>query len=329
MTLSEKLVYLRKKHNMSADELATRLGINKRTLMRWERAEAMPDISKIVELSDIFGISTDALLKDEISLTEDCIPVPQGKRRHISYSDVADYLKNKFKAAYLIALATFTVMISPGVMLVIMSLPGRSQILLNGIGLTALLILISASLAIYTYSHIITGKYDYISTEEFTVDYTATDMLNKTEEKTLRAYTVRNIGGIVLAVLSLTPLIITALVPNVTNLAIMIALTSTLAIAGIAVVMFITSGIKRSAIASLTQSKKTQIAYSKRLEEAIHGSFWTLTVATYIFYSMKSGNWHMSWLILIFAASISGIIATVFNLVRHASGSHEKNKKDN
>ena len=107
----------------------------------------------------------------------------------------------------------------------------------------------------------------------------------------------------------------------------MIALTSTLAIAGIAVVMFITSGIKRSAVASLTQSKKTQIAYSKRLEEAIHGSFWTLTVATYILYSMTSGNWHMSWLILIFAASISGIIATVFNLVRHASGSHEKNKK--
>ena len=162
MNFSEKLAFLRKKHTLSVDELAAQLGINRRTLMKWERGELMPDISMIVKLSNIFGISTDALIKNEILISDNgSLELPKEKR-HISYADAEAYLKSKFKTAYLIALATFLIMLSPGIMLVIMSLPGSSQILLNGIGLTVLFVFVSASLAIYMHANILTGKYDFI-----------------------------------------------------------------------------------------------------------------------------------------------------------------------
>ena len=89
--------------------------------------------------------------------------------------------------------------------------------------------------------------------------------------------------------------------------------------------MFIISGVERSAIASLKETRSAQVGYSKRLEDSIESTFWTIVVAAYLLYSFKSGNWDKSWIVFIFAAAISGLISTVFSLVRKASGADSDN----
>lgn len=67
MTLGEKLQKLRQQQGLSQDALAERLGVSRQAVSKWERDEALPELDKIVRLSEIFGVSLDALLKDRPS----------------------------------------------------------------------------------------------------------------------------------------------------------------------------------------------------------------------------------------------------------------------
>lgn len=65
MKLSEKILNLRKARNMSQEELAEKLGVSRQAISRWEVGSALPDASNILQLSKLFGVSTDYLLNDE------------------------------------------------------------------------------------------------------------------------------------------------------------------------------------------------------------------------------------------------------------------------
>ena len=67
MTIGEKIQACRKSNGLSQEELASTLGVSRQALSKWECNTSVPDIDKIVGLSNYFGVSTDYLLKDDIS----------------------------------------------------------------------------------------------------------------------------------------------------------------------------------------------------------------------------------------------------------------------
>ena len=74
MTLGEKILTLRKARGWSQEELAGRIGVTRQALSRWESDTAVPDTVNVVELSDLFGVSCDYLLREK--WTEDRVAVP-------------------------------------------------------------------------------------------------------------------------------------------------------------------------------------------------------------------------------------------------------------
>lgn len=64
MNFNEKLIELRKSKGLSQDELGQRLGVSRQTISKWELAQTYPDFQRLVLLSDYFGMSLDALVKD-------------------------------------------------------------------------------------------------------------------------------------------------------------------------------------------------------------------------------------------------------------------------
>ncbi len=64
MTLSEKIQLLRKKCGLSQEELAEKLDVSRQSVSKWEQGQALPEMSKLILLSEIFGVSLDFLLKD-------------------------------------------------------------------------------------------------------------------------------------------------------------------------------------------------------------------------------------------------------------------------
>lgn len=65
MTFGEKLQRLRQKAGLSQDALAERLNVSRQAVSRWERNETMPETEKVVALAELFGVSTDYLLRDQ------------------------------------------------------------------------------------------------------------------------------------------------------------------------------------------------------------------------------------------------------------------------
>lgn len=65
MTFGEKLQAQRQSAGMSQDALAERLDVSRQAVSRWERDETMPETDKVVVLADIFGVTTDYLLRPQ------------------------------------------------------------------------------------------------------------------------------------------------------------------------------------------------------------------------------------------------------------------------
>ena len=64
MKLSDKIIHLRKSKGWSQETLAEKLNVSRQAISRWEGATAQPDAANIVQLSKLFGVTTDYLLND-------------------------------------------------------------------------------------------------------------------------------------------------------------------------------------------------------------------------------------------------------------------------
>lgn len=68
MALGETLTNLRKAKGLSQEQLAEKLNLTRQTISKWELNQSAPDIDYLLRLSDIFGVSTDYLIKGEQSM---------------------------------------------------------------------------------------------------------------------------------------------------------------------------------------------------------------------------------------------------------------------
>lgn len=70
MILADKIIELRKRAGMSQEELAEKLDVSRQSVSKWESAQSMPDLNRILKIAEIFSVSTDTLLKEEIDLSQ-------------------------------------------------------------------------------------------------------------------------------------------------------------------------------------------------------------------------------------------------------------------
>lgn len=72
MNLSTKIYELRKAKGMSQEKLAELVGVSRQSISKWESGETIPELERLVELSRIFEVTTDYLLKpgemDELTI---------------------------------------------------------------------------------------------------------------------------------------------------------------------------------------------------------------------------------------------------------------------
>ena len=71
--IANRLVGLRKKNNLSQEQLAEKIGVSRQAVSKWERSEASPDTDNLIMLARLYNVSLDELLKteDEIPSYED------------------------------------------------------------------------------------------------------------------------------------------------------------------------------------------------------------------------------------------------------------------
>ena len=101
MTFSEKIINLRKSHGWSQEDFAEKLNVSRQAISRWENNSALPDAMNILQISKLFGVTTDYLLNDDYTSDKD-IPVVKNATQE------TDNILSKKKQGHFIAAICFT-----------------------------------------------------------------------------------------------------------------------------------------------------------------------------------------------------------------------------
>lgn len=106
MTLGEKLLQLRQKSGLSQDKVAEMLKVSRQAVSKWERDEAIPDVDKIIGLSNLFNVTTDYILKEqpeEEQQKEERQQKREATHKPDLFQKVLSFIKEKwFDAGYVI-----------------------------------------------------------------------------------------------------------------------------------------------------------------------------------------------------------------------------------
>ena len=102
MILADKIIEERKKNGWTQEDLAQKLGVSRQSVSKWESAGAIPDLKKIIQLGDLFGVSTDYLLKDEVEKENtETICDTDCELHRVSMEEANTYMDEKKKAKHL------------------------------------------------------------------------------------------------------------------------------------------------------------------------------------------------------------------------------------
>ena len=85
MTIGEKIYKLRNNANISQEELAEKLSVSRQSVSKWEMDQALPQIDKVIMLCNLFSITTDELLQDDIDIK--CTPKGEKKKNRYFGTD--------------------------------------------------------------------------------------------------------------------------------------------------------------------------------------------------------------------------------------------------
>ena len=105
MTFSEKIINLRKAHGLSQEDFAEKLNVSRQAISRWENDSALPDALNILQISKLFGVTTDYLLNDDYTSDKD-IPVVKNATKEKD-NIILKKKQGHFTAAICFTLASF------------------------------------------------------------------------------------------------------------------------------------------------------------------------------------------------------------------------------
>lgn len=85
MDISEKILNLRKAHNLTQEQLAEKLDVSRQSVSKWESGQAVPEVDKLTALSEVFSVTIDYLLKpseiDELAIKAEILEQKQEELR--------------------------------------------------------------------------------------------------------------------------------------------------------------------------------------------------------------------------------------------------------
>ena len=333
MILAEKIITLRKRNGWSQEELAEQLGVSRQSISKWESAQSMPDLNRILAMAELFGVSTDVLLKDEETLNElpEFVVPAEGGRiripepetlRNVSMEEANTYLGLKAVSSGRIAVGVMMCILSP-ILVIMLSAAQEAGILpiselqAAGIGILVLMMLIGAAVGLFVYYGMKLSKYDYLEKEAIETAYGVDGMVRERKDRYSGEHMRSMIVGILLCVLSCVPLFIAMILNKEDDLSMAAAISVLLAMVAVGVMFIVRTCIVMDSMNILleegdySREKKRE----SRRNEAIMGLYWAAVTAIYLGVSFYTGQWHRTWIIWPVAGVTCGVLAAVLKVI--------------
>lgn len=330
MILADKIIDLRKKAGWSQEELAEKLAVTRQSVSKWEGAQSIPDMDKVVQMSRLFGVTTDYLLKDEIEMAEPTVNADdrQPPLRRVTIGEASDYLALRRAAAPKMALATMLCIFSPIALIGLAAVSGLSVSIFSiredaaaGIGLCVLLVLVAIAVVLFLDCGNKAKEYEFLEKEPFETEYGVAGMVKERQKAFKPTYDRMNTIGTVLCVLSVLPLFATMAFTVGVDFFMTMAVCLLLAVVGVGVYFFVYGGTINGSMEKLleegdyTRSEKSR----KNVTGPVSVIYWLAVTAVFLIYTFGpngNGQPRYSWIIWAVAGVLYAAVLAVVKLIR-------------
>ena len=310
MILADKIINLRKKNGWSQEELAEKLGVTRQSVSKYEGAQSIPDLDKILKLSEIFGVTTDYLIKDELEEEE---YAPSQMQENESESDRSvhkvtmemanEYLQIIDWSAGKTAFATMLCILSPIVLLMLGAMSEMpnyhiSENAAAGIGICVLIVLIAIAVTIFILCGMKTKKYEFMEKEDIETVYGVSGMVKEKRDAYHSPYVTQLVIGIACCICSVIPLFGTLAVSE-SDFYMVSAVCMLLTLVAIGTYFIVRSAAKMNAMNQLLE-EEDYTRQKKHENKKMSGPvtvYWLIATAIYLAWSFTTNDWDRTWII--------------------------------
>lgn len=318
MILAEKIIALRKRMNWSQEELAEKLDISRQSVSKWEVGATIPDLDKILKMSEIFGVSTDYLLKDEIEETglSGGKDVPEG--RVVSVEEANAFMNVSQEVCGRIAAAISLFILSPIVLLQLAALSEAGRISEDkaaGLGIVVVLLFVAAGVAVCVYNGMKLEKFKHLESEQFSLQYGVEGIVEKRKEDFAERFRRSVITGIVLCIVGAIPLMLSAAY-SASDAVMTSCVNIILLFVAVGVHFIVRAGIVQESFNKLLQCED-YTAENKEINKKLSyfpGSYWLVATALFLVFGFYTENWGRTAVLVWPAAGV--LFAAVYGILR-------------
>ena len=333
MIFADKLIDLRKRSGWSQEELADRLEVSRQSVSKWESAQSVPDMNRILKLSELFGVTTDYLLKDELgpeALGGQALPAPETDLplRQVSMEEASDFLTYRAFAARRIALGVLLCILSPILLILLSGLAESGRELLSeaqavGLGLVTLILLVGGAVALFITTGLRGSRFEYLEKEQIETAYGVSGMVKDRREKFRSRFNTELTAGILLCVLSVLPIFLVLLFYGddhgpLGDMPFIYAVGALLAIVAVGVYLIIRVSVLWGGFQSLLEEGdySRAVKVENKRNEPLNAIYWGVVTAGYLTWSFLSGEWNRTWLVWPIAGVLYGIVLAALRAAR-------------
>lgn len=351
--LAEKIYEQRKALDLSQEQFAEKLGVSRQAVSKWESGQSMPDLDKIIAMSELFGVTTDFLLKNEKESEKDVkdenvseragadskrdVETESDGKDNVERSDDKKILNRTEVEKYMRVKKSASIGIGLGVMLVILSVIApiladaltssgkwagfRNQA--DGIGAAIMFAIIMLAVGLFVYYGMTLKPIEEEIGLQVALPEDLLEDVKQKEEKWRGKFTIHIVAGVMLCVASVIPSII---IDEITERELYQSIGAAMlfCMVAVGVFLFVKAGIYQSVFDVLLQRKDTprKVKEDKGVSimGAVAGCYWCIITAIYLLALFLKPNMY-TWVIWPVAGLVFSAIAII---ISH----YEKKKND-
>ncbi len=329
MILADKLNKLRIASGLSQEQLAEQMNVSRQSISKWESGNSIPSMDKIVELSKIFGVSTDYLLKEEIDeVPEEIVAklesVEGEDLREISLDQAKEYLEYIKSMRTKFSLGVSLCILSPVLMMMFLGISMTDEFNITedqaaGMGLVFVVLFVAVAVYIFITTSSKSKKYEFYEHELFQLSYGVEGILEKEQDEFLPTYSKHMAIGIVACIVACIPMFwlpVSSSLETEDQMA-LFGISILLVFVALGVFFIVRASMLKGAYDKLLQREDYSVnkkTVGERLKVFVT-VYWLVVTAIYLLVSFLTMRWEITWIFWVVAGILYAAIYAVLESI--------------
>lgn len=322
MMMADKIIEQRKKNGWSQEELADRLHVSRQSVSKWEGAQSVPDLNKVIAMADLFGVSTDYLLKDEVEdlpmVVETSVSVDQEGEavRKVSLEEAHSYLSTAERSARQISVGVMLCILSP-ILMIVGAAAGKAGLIpltedqAGILGCIILMLIVAAAVFLFVKNGMQLSKYDYLENELIDTEYGVISLAKERKQEYEHSHLMGMTVGVILCVISAVPILGACLAAEDNELLVSAGVGIALALIAVGVWQIVRVSIIWESFQKLLEEGDYTRKKKRSRNGVLSGIYWAIVTAVYLGWSFWTMEWHRTWIIWPVAGVLYVVVQTI------------------